>query len=104
MADAEWIENLKKIVLQAMEAGDPCNIILGTVVQPVPLAIQIDQKTVLTAAQVIVPEHLTDHKTEMSIPGIGSVTAAVKQALKGGEKVILIQKQGGQQYAAIGRI
>lgn len=104
MADAEWIENLKKIVLQAMEAGDPCNIVLGTVVQPFPLTIQIDQKTVLTAAQVILPEHLTDHSTEMSIPDIGSVAVVVKQALKGGEKVLLIQKRGGQQYAAIGRI
>lgn len=31
MADAEWIDNMRKIVLQAVEAGDPCDIVSGTV-------------------------------------------------------------------------
>ena len=32
MPDAQWIENMKRIMLQAVEAGDPCDFIPGTVV------------------------------------------------------------------------
>ncbi len=44
MADVEWIENIKRIVIQAIEAGDPCDVIPGTVIKENPMEIQIDQK------------------------------------------------------------
>ena len=40
MADAEWIDNMRKIVLQAVEAGDPCDIVSGTVTKTAPLEIR----------------------------------------------------------------
>lgn len=103
MADAEWIENLKKIVRQAEEAGNPCDIIPGTVTKAAPLEIQIGTKTFLNAAQILLPLSMTDHMEEMSIPGIGAVKVTVKNALKAGEPVLLIQKRGGQQYLVIDR-
>lgn len=47
--------------------------------------------------------YLTDHVEQMSIPGVGDVAVTVKNALKGGEAVILVQKRGAQQYLVIDR-
>ena len=40
---------------------------------------------------------------QMSIPGVGDVAVTVKNALKGGEAVILVQKRGAQQYLVVDR-
>lgn len=103
MADAEWIENLRQITVKAVEAGDPCNIILGTVVSAAPLSVQIDQKTTLTGPQLLPTRAVMDYTREMSIPGVGTVTVTVKAGLKSGEPVILLQKRGGQQYVVLDR-
>ena len=64
MANAEWIENIRKITLQAVEAGNPCDFLPGTVIKAAPLEIQIDQKNVLYAEQILVPVSMTDHDQE----------------------------------------
>ena len=68
-----------------------------------PVAVQIDQKITATAGQLLIPRYLTDHVEQMSIPGVGDVAVTVKNALKGGEAVILVQKRGAQQYLVIDR-
>lgn len=103
MANTEWIENMKKIVLQAMEAGDPCDVIPGVVTGEAPLTVQIDQKTILFNSQLLVPKRLTDHTETMVLPEAGEVNVTVKGELKAGEKVLMIQKKGGQQYLIIDR-
>ena len=103
MADTAWIENIKRIVYQAVEASDPCDVLSGTVVKEEPLEIQVGQKLILHNRQIIRPEQFTDHEETMNIPGIGAVSVIVKGALKMGEKVLLIQKRGGQQFVVIGR-
>ncbi|WP_186422806.1 DUF2577 domain-containing protein [Lacrimispora celerecrescens] len=102
MADVEWIENIKRIVIQAIEAGDPCDVIPGTVIKENLMEIQIDQKTILSNSQVILPKQFTDHAEVMNIPGIGEVSVTIKNGLKAGQKVLLLQKRGGQQYVVIG--
>lgn len=103
MADTVWIENIKRIVYQAVEASDPCDVLSGTVVKEEPLEIQIGQKLVLHDRQIIRTEQFTNHEENMDISGIGAVSVIVKGALKVGEKVLLIQKRGGQQFVVIGR-
>lgn len=103
MADAEWVENIKKIVLQAMEAGDPCNVVTGLVLSAEPLSVQIDQKITVMSTRLIVPEHLTDHPVEMLIPETGKVIVQVKNGLRAGDAVLLLQKRGGQEYLVLGR-
>lgn len=102
MADAQWVENIKKIVMKAVEAGDPCDVVLGAVIREDPLEIQLDQKTILSKAQLLVPENLKEHLEKMVIPGLGEVSVTVRNCLKTGKKVLLIQKKGGQQYAVLG--
>lgn len=103
MADSIWIDNIKRIVLQAMEAGDPCDIIPGTIVSAAPLAVQIDQKTIVKGGQVLVSKQLTDHTETMVIPELGEVAVTVKGGLMPGEQVLLLQKKGGQQYLILDR-
>lgn len=103
MADAEWIENLRQIAVKAVEAGDPCNVVLGTVVSAAPLSVQIDQKTILTGPQLMPTSAVMDHTREMSIPGVGTVKVTIKAGLKPGEPVMLLQKRGGQQYVILDR-
>lgn len=103
MADMEWVENIKKIVLQAIEAQDPCDLILGSVEKEQPLEIRLDQKLVLKEQQIILPELFTDHKVNMVLPQLGEVPVRVKAGLKSGERILLLQKCGGQQYMVIGR-
>ena len=103
MPDAEWIENIKKIVIKAVENGDPCDVVLGTVTSASPLSIRLDQKTTLTGPQLLLTRNVTDHTEQMSIPGVGTVAVTVKNGLKSGERVMLLQKRGGQQYAVLDR-
>lgn len=101
--DNGWIENMRQISMQAVEAGKPCDVVLGTIVSASPMRVQIDQKTSLTGVQLIVPRYLTDHTEKMSIPGLGSVSVIVENALKAGDQVILLQKRGAQQYLIVDR-
>lgn len=101
--DNEWIENLRDISRQAEEAAKPCNVLTGSVTGTSPVAVQIDQKITVTGSQLLIPRYLTDHVEQMSIPGVGDVAVTVKNALKGGESVILVQKRGAQQYLVVDR-
>lgn len=101
--DNEWIGNIRQIALQAVDAGKPCDILQGTVVSAAPIAVKIDQKTTVTGTQLLVPRCLTDHAEEMTIPEIGTVSVTVRNALKPGEPVLLLQKRGAQQYLIIDR-
>lgn len=99
----EWVDHIRQIVLQAVDAGDPCDIMTGTVARASPVSVQIDQKTILTPGQLIVPEHLRDHTANMVIPGIGDVMVTVKNNLRVGDTVLLIQQKGAQRYLIVGR-
>lgn len=101
--DNSWIENMRQISIQAVEAGRPCDILQGTVAGVSPLAVQVDQKNTLSEGQLLLPQHLTDHAVQMVIPEIGDVSVTVKNCLKAGEQVLLIQKRGAQQYLVIDR-
>ena len=101
--DNEWIENLRNISCQAEEAAKPCSVLTGTVTGTSPVAVRIDQKITVTGSQLLIPRYLSDHVEQMSIPGVGDAAVTVKNALKGGESVILVQKRGAQQYLVVDR-
>lgn len=103
MPDTIWIDNIRKIALQAVEAGEPCDVISGKVLSQNPLEIQISQKIILSSKQIILPQQFTDHTEDMLIPGVGEVSVLVKNGLKTGDKVLLLQKRGGQQFVVMGK-
>lgn len=103
MPDNQWIDNMKRIMLQAVEAVIPVTFFPARWCRsPQPLC-RIMQKTTVKGGQVLVPQRLTDHTETMVIPELGEVSVMVKSGLKPGEQVLLLQKKGGQQYLVLDR-
>lgn len=129
----ELVRLVKQAAVEAVRAEAPTVICYGTVTSAAPLKIQVDQKKILGAAQLILTDAVRDYNVEMSTikgagksPGPhytedesgGSGDAAfaahkhkyqgrkkwrVHNALKRGEEVILLRCDGGQKYVVLDR-
>ena len=128
----DLVKLIKKAAVEAVKASSPANMIFGKVISEVPLKIKVDQKLILTSAQLVLSRNVTDyeiemepslneapyfHETEEMSGGSGDALFAahkhkyqgrkkflVYNALKNGEEVILMQIAGGQKYIVIDRI
>jgi hypothetical protein len=121
----DFIKLIKKTALEAVVASKPANMVFGNVISTNPLKIKVDQKLILTSAQLTLSRNVTDyrlsvtvdHTTESASGGSGDSAFAshnhaikgkkeitVHNALKNGETVILMQVSGGQKYIVIDRI
>lgn len=119
------IEIMKRASLDAMDNAQICDLRFGTVVSANPLKIQVTNQFIIPRALLIVPEHLTDYDVEVTIDWstssesggsgessfsshrhtlTGKKTMTVHNALKVGDKVALLRKQGGQSYFILDRI
>lgn len=121
---------IKRMATEAVEAHKPVEIMMGTVIEAVPLLIQTDQKMMVKERFITVAEHLTDFETEISFlfPAVRQeiVTSQVLaeewsgldmkfndekarhrvmiwNGLKAGDIVYLARHSGGQHYSVIGR-
>lgn len=104
MPNAEWIHNVTEIVKQSMKAEGVCDVIMGTVTSISPLKIQIDPNMdPVPEKQLLLTQNVSDYTAQMSIPGVGQVNVSVKNGLKTGENVILIQCSGGQEFVVLDR-
>lgn len=61
------IETIKKAAVGAVEAGYPVAVMLGVVISPDPLRIDIEQKKELDADQLILTRNVTEYTVEMSV-------------------------------------
>lgn len=121
----DLVKLIKKAAMEAVNASKPANMIFGKVISTSPLKIKVDQKLILTSAQLALTRSVTDyrlsvtvdHKTESTSGGInadsfaahthdvkGKKEITVHGALKEGEEVVLMQLSGGQKYIVIDRI
>lgn len=100
----DLVKLIKKAAVEAVNASDPTTIRYGEVISTNPLQIRIDQKLILGTAQLKLTRNVTDYETEMSVNGGAKQTYKVFNALKIGEKVLLIRMQGGQQYIVVDRV
>ena len=119
------VEVVKRAAVEAVEAGKPVNILFGTVLSASPLKIQVDQKSIYTSKMLILTRNVTDFEVDMTVnhstedKGGGSGAAAyeahkhayvgkktfkVHNALKAGEKVLLIRVQQGKKFVVIDRV
>lgn len=123
----EFLELVKRAAVEAVEAGKPMAVCFGRVTSVSPLEITVDQKTILTEAQLILTNHVRDfavemttlpefHETEETAGGAGEAAFAshrheyrgrkkwmIHLALQVGEKVILIRRDGGQKFIVLDR-
>ena len=63
----DLLTTIKQIAIKTINNEKPAKITIGTVIAADPLQIQIDQKIILNAGNLIVPQHLTDHEIEIYI-------------------------------------
>lgn len=119
------IDIMKRASIDATENSQPCDLRIGTVVSTSPLKIRVTQQLVLPESLLIVPQHLTDYRMDVTVDWStehesgGSLDAAFEShahkikgkksvlihgALKSGDKVALLRKQGGQSYYILDRI
>ena len=128
----DFVKLIKRTAVEAVNASKPANLVFGKVICEDPLKIKVDQKLILTSAQLALSRNVTDYEVEME-PSLnnepsshwtettsgGSDAAAfashrheykgrkkfkVYNALKNEEEVIMMQVAGGQKYIVIDRI
>lgn len=123
----QLVKLVKRAAVEAVQASSPTGVEYGFVTSASPLEITVDQKKILTEAQLILTDAVRDyavemttlpefHETEETSGGSGDAAFAshkhkyqgrkkwkVHNALKTGEKVILLRCDGGQQYVVMDR-
>lgn len=118
MANAnDFVRAIKKASVDANEAGDPVNVMSGTVTSTRPITVKVEQRFEIGREQLIIPEYLTDHKIGVTLDGETEKAGTPEHrhkygekqimtaynGLKIGDRVILIRQQGGQKFLIIDR-
>lgn len=120
------IDIMKRAAIDANEASQPTDLRFGTVISVSPMKVQVTNQMVIPESLLIVPSQLTDYTVEVTVNwqtentgksgntdeafsshshGItGKKTLTIHNALKVGDKVVLIRKQGGQAFYILDKI
>lgn len=133
MDSKDLLQVIKKVAVEAVDSLKPCEIRYGTVTSSSPLKINMEQKITLTDMQLVLTRNVKDYSINVTmnwtsenavhdhsytddgsdmttgsnthnhqIKGTKQIT--IHNALKIGEKVLLIREQGGQKYIVIDRV
>ncbi len=112
-------EEIKKVAMGAYNESEPSTFLFGTVSSASPLSINVDQKTNLTKEFLVLTNNVIDYEVEVEVDWSteletcstphkhnvkGKKKIKILNALKVGEKVILIKQQGGQKYLVLDKI
>ncbi len=105
-AKTHWIEYVKEAAVQAIMTKKPCDYIVGTVTSASPLKIKLSDGDGLELPSdfLHLARNVTDYETHVSIEDGGKQKMEVYNALKKGDKVIMIRKWGGQDYIVIDKV
>ena len=129
-----FLDSIKKISVEAMDASKPTALVFGKVIGVSPLKINVEQKMTLTAAQLVLTRNVTNHTISMTVnhatenhththeitdtySGGGSASSEthnhtytgkkqflVHNGLVVGDEVVLVRMQGGQKYIVLDRV
>lgn len=95
----DLVKLVKRAAVEAVEAMRPVQVCYGQVVSVAPLQIQVEQKMLLEQEDLAVLECVADFKAE-----VDGKMAVIRNGLAAGDRVALIQEQGGQRYVVAGRV
>lgn len=116
---------LRNVINECVRRDSPSGIYFGIVITPSPLKISVEQKLFLTEKHLVLTRNVTNFKTTETIAwtsenksgGSGDSSFAahnhqiqgtkeitINNALKAGEKVILLREQGGQKFIVLDRV
>ncbi len=108
------LEQVKRIAEQTMEARVPMRFLRAEVKSLSPLTLFVDNRFYLSPPALVVLKEMYGHKH--LVPGHSTVTASnhshsvkqfdsnIAEALKVGDKVVLLRNYGGQEYLILGRL
>ena len=99
----ELVELFKEIALKTVESTKPTGIVYGNVISKKPLKINIEQKLTLEDEDIILTRNITEYKLNITIDGMRK-EITVHNELEIGDKVSLVQIQGGQEYVVLDRV
>lgn len=125
-ANSNLVQLIQQIAMNAVKNSNPSDYTTGTVVKVSPLQIKLSQSLVIDKDFLVVPERLTDHKVKFSFSGrtqtksggsgyaefalhdhdilVSDKEVTIHNGLKVGDKVLLMQKAGGQEYYIIDKV
>lgn len=122
---ADFMKTCQEASVRAVEAGKPSDVFFATVTSVSPLTLFVDSKLIITEEFLELARNVTDFDTEVTVDWLtenrsgGSGDASfsshnhgitgrkpirVHNALKVGERVILLRKSGGQTFVIIDRV
>lgn len=103
---ANVVEIVKRAAVEAVEAGKPVQVTIGTVLSTCPLKIQSEQKSIYTSKMLILTRNVTDFEVDMTVndAALRRNTFKVHNALRAGEKVLLLRVQQGKKFVVIDRM
>ena len=104
VSDSNIIQLIKRAAVEAVEAAKPCDYRIGTVISASPLKIKVSQTMEIEESFLHLSRNVTDFQTEITIDTGTKQTCTVHNALKKGDKVLMLRKAGGQRYAVIDRV
>ena len=94
---------VKQAAMDAIGNAQMCDLRYGEVVSTSPLKVMVTNQFTLPSSLLIVPEHLTNRTVSITLDD-ETKTMTIYGALKTGDKVALLRKQGGQSYFILDRI
>jgi sortase (surface protein transpeptidase) len=121
----DLLVTLKKAAIEAVAASKPTAVVYGKVISTSPLKINVEQKMTLTKEQLVLTRNVTDYEVAMTVDHAtentsggsgesafashnhaytGRKTFTVHNGLVVGDKVLMMQMQGGQSYIVIDRV
>lgn len=99
---------IKAAAIDAVENSQMCDLKYGIVVNTSPLQIKVTNQFILPDSLLIVPQHLTNYSVDCSFKqsdgSFSRQSVTFYNALKTGDTVVLLRKQGGQSYYILDRI
>lgn len=103
MSSVSWVQMIKQIAMDAVRAAKLTDYQVGTVTAVSPLKVKLSNTMTLDADFLQVTRNVTDYECTIEIDRTDH-TCTVKNALKAGDKVLLIRKSGGQKYVIIDKV
>ncbi len=92
---------LKKLISQYTGSTRPTNYYFATMASPTTIQLDNSQGPI-PESLCIIPESLKSYTVNVSGAVSGQIT--IDNSLKTGDRVIVLQKPGGQKYLVLGRL
>ena len=97
---------IKELVIQALNAAQLTDITFGKVTKVNPLEVYVDNDLTLHEqyGHLKLTRAVTDYETELTMQFGERQKVTIHNALKVGDSVILVRKQGGQSYIVLDKV